>query len=160
MDKVKTNKQKIDESHLGKLNRRIFKLIYEFNLEHSTEYNEIHILNAVKKYNKPSKNETSAISYQDFYSKDVSFLVIKILDALEEQTFTRKELSKFIDMNIETLTGIIPKLLKEGLVEVLGKRKCRITSNEVEQLSITKNGKQVLYNRDYVNEHNRILEAV
>lgn len=154
MDKNK--KQDLDLDHLENLNAIIIREINKYNRVNKTDFNEIHVLNAVSKYNKPPKNKTKAIAFQEFYSKDLSNLEIKILDLLEEQSMTRKEISKMLNIEMCTLSGIIANtFLPREWVEVTKERKCKISGNLVEELHITRLGKQALYDSDYIDKQSK-----
>ncbi|TGN09969.1 hypothetical protein [Leptospira bandrabouensis] len=150
-------KQTLDESHLESLNAIILREIIKYNRNNKTNFNEVHVLNAVTKYNRPPKNKTKATAFNEFYSKDLSELEIKILDLLEEESMTRKEISKALNVELCTISGIIANVfLANEWVEVSKERACRISGNKVEELHITRIGKQALYDSAYIEQGKKL----
>lgn len=146
-------KEKFNELEIYQLTKTINQAVEDWITKTGKNIHPIHALNLYKKVNKPVKNETKALSYQELYNKDLSNLEIMILDALQEESYTRKELAQKTGIALETLTGIIANtMLPNGWVCADGKRRCRVTGNLVEELFPTKRGMRQLYNYDKNNK--------
>jgi Mn-dependent DtxR family transcriptional regulator len=83
---------------------------------------------------------TSAISKEKFdqefrpvYAEEI----INLFLADPERDWTRREISRTLDIETATVSGLIRPMIKNKTLTVVKTRNCSITNNEVEALRLT-----------------------